>query len=144
MPGIEGLYFYADYGRNKLFTVQYNDATGVASGVVERTAQLGSPTLSTPVCIAEDLNGELYVVEHIAGRVRRLVLNPLPADSDGDGIPDACEPVTPDLNGDGVVNGADLGILLANWGQTGQGDLNGDQFVDGGDLGELLAAWTVD
>jgi len=144
MPGIEGLYFYADYGRNKLFTMQYNDATGVAGGVVERTAQLGSPTLSTPVCIAEDLNGELYVVEHTVGRVRRLVLNPLPADTDGDGIPDACEPVTPDLNGDGVVNGADLGILLANWGQTGQGDLNGDQFVDGGDLGELLAAWTVD
>jgi len=50
---------------------------------------------------------------------------------------------TPDLNGDGVVDGADLGILLANWGGTGLGDLNGDGIVDGADLGLLLAAWSL-
>lgn len=53
----------------------------------------------------------------------------------------AC-PITPDLNGDGIVNGADLGLLLGNWGGTGLGDLNDDGVVDGGDLGTLLAAWT--
>lgn len=47
-----------------------------------------------------------------------------------------------DLNGDGVVDGADLGLLLGNWGGSGLGDLNGDGVVDGGDLGALLAAWT--
>jgi hypothetical protein len=47
-----------------------------------------------------------------------------------------------DLNGDGVVSGADLGILLANWGTPGPGDLNGDGNVDGADLGALLANWT--
>lgn len=46
-----------------------------------------------------------------------------------------------DLNGDGVVDGADLGILLSAWGQEGPGDLNGDGTVDGADLGLLLAAW---
>ena len=54
-------------------------------------------------------------------------------------------PITPDpdLNGDGLVNGADLGIMLAYWGSTGtDGDLNGDGDVDGGDLGLLLIAWT--
>lgn len=47
-----------------------------------------------------------------------------------------------DINGDGFVNGADLGLLLAAWGTPGPGDINGNGSVDGGDLGLLLAAWT--
>jgi len=46
-----------------------------------------------------------------------------------------------DLNGDGTVDGADLGILLGQWGGAGSADLNGDGVVDGADLGILLAAW---
>lgn len=49
---------------------------------------------------------------------------------------------TPDLDGDGHVSGADLGILLAHWGGSGRGDLNADGAVNGADLGALLAAWT--
>lgn len=48
---------------------------------------------------------------------------------------------SPDLDGDGVVGGADLAILLANWGEGGTGDLDGDGDTDGGDLTMLLAAW---
>jgi len=51
-------------------------------------------------------------------------------------------PLLGDLNGDGVVDGADLGILLENWGGSGVGDLNGDGVVDGADLGILLENWT--
>ena len=46
-----------------------------------------------------------------------------------------------DLNGDGVVNGADLGALLSQWGQPGSGDLNGDGIVGGADIGFMLANW---
>ena len=46
-----------------------------------------------------------------------------------------------DLNGDGIVNGGDLGILLGNWGGTGTGDINGDGLVNGQDLGILLGSW---
>jgi hypothetical protein len=46
-----------------------------------------------------------------------------------------------DLNGDGTVNGADLGLLLAGWGSPGPADLNGDGSVNGADLGLLLASW---
>jgi len=46
-----------------------------------------------------------------------------------------------DLDGDGIVDGSDLGILLSNWSGDGDGDLNGDGLVDGADLGELLGAW---
>ncbi len=55
----------------------------------------------------------------------------------------ACAPS--DLNCDGVVNGADLGQLLASWGacpQSCPADLNGSGTVDGADLGVLLADWT--
>jgi hypothetical protein len=45
-----------------------------------------------------------------------------------------------DLNGDGRVDGADLGILLGSWG-TAANDLNGDGQVDGADLGVLLGDW---
>ncbi len=46
-----------------------------------------------------------------------------------------------DLNGDWTVGGADLGILLAQWGGPGTADFNGDGTVGGADIGMLLAVW---
>jgi len=48
-----------------------------------------------------------------------------------------------DLNGDGVVNGADLATLLTQWGTSGPADLNNDGVVNGADLATLLTNWTV-
>ena len=48
-----------------------------------------------------------------------------------------------DINGDGLVNGADLTLLLGSWGICigCAADLNGDFFVDGIDLALLLGSW---
>jgi hypothetical protein len=48
-----------------------------------------------------------------------------------------------DLNGDGAVNGDDLGILLGAWGPApgNPADLNGDGAVNGDDLGIMLGDW---
>jgi len=50
-----------------------------------------------------------------------------------------------DLNNDGLVDGADLGLLLLAWAPSGPvssiADLNGDNKVDGADLGLLLLGW---
>jgi hypothetical protein len=46
-----------------------------------------------------------------------------------------------DLNSDGSVTGADLGILLGDWGQATASDIDGNGVVDGADLGRLLGAW---
>lgn len=55
-----------------------------------------------------------------------------------------CGKPSPDLDGDGRVDGADLGLLLAGWGSADPTlDLDRDGSVGGGDLGLLLAAWTV-
>ncbi|MAC19877.1 MAG: hypothetical protein CMJ23_09435 [Phycisphaerae bacterium] len=57
----------------------------------------------------------------------------------------ACDDSIPgDLNNDGLVNGADVGIFLALWGSSDPtADLNGDLTVNGGDLGLLIANWSI-
>jgi hypothetical protein len=48
-----------------------------------------------------------------------------------------------DVNCDGMVNGADLGLLLSAWGTADPAmDLDGNGVVDGADLGLLLAMWS--
>jgi hypothetical protein len=48
-----------------------------------------------------------------------------------------------DLNGDGEVNGADLGLVLAAWGSAdAAADFDDDGVVGASDLGLLLAMWT--
>ena len=54
-----------------------------------------------------------------------------------------------DLNGDLLVDGTDIGALLARWGLDGAGhdetapiDLDGDGVVNGADLGIMITGWT--
>ena len=46
-----------------------------------------------------------------------------------------------DVDENGVVNGADLTLLLGNWGNEGVGDLDLDGVVSGSDLTMILGAW---
>ena len=47
-----------------------------------------------------------------------------------------------DLNGDGIVNGADAGLFISLWGTSGpEGDFNDDGIVNGADAGMFFAAW---
>ncbi|MDA0802881.1 MAG: multiheme c-type cytochrome [Planctomycetota bacterium] len=47
---------------------------------------------------------------------------------------------TGDINCDGVVNGTDVALVLAYWGQPA-GDTNGDGTTDGADLAAVLGNW---
>ena len=83
------------------------------------------------------------------------LLRAAPADLDGDGQASAADAdllerfvlrygCPADLDGDRVVNGNDLGRLLAAWGPCPAGcaaDIVRDGAVDGIDLGALLGAW---
>jgi hypothetical protein len=55
--------------------------------------------------------------------------------------PVCVQPCAADLDGNRLVNGADLGVLLGNWGNAGAGDLDGNGVVNGADLGALLGAF---
>ena len=92
--------------------------------------------------------------ELIAGQAYKLVMGSYSATTgsisgslviDGPAQPPAS--CLGDLNLDGVVTGADLGLLLGAWGACPGGtpgclgDLNVDGVVNGADLGLLLGAW---
>jgi formylglycine-generating enzyme required for sulfatase activity len=68
-------------------------------------------------------------------------------DSDRNGVPDVCEvdPCPADITGNGLVNGADLGLVLAAWGSDGSeqpgADINADGIVNGADLAFVLGAF---
>ncbi len=56
--------------------------------------------------------------------------------------PGGCSSGCPaDLNGDGIINGADLSTMLSNWGGSGATDLNGDGVTGGADLAVILSGW---
>lgn len=79
-------------------------------------------------------NGLTNIVGIAAGKDTTAVLRgPLPT------------PCPFDLNDDRVIDGNDLGRLLAFWGPCAgpscQADFDGNSFVDADDLGRLLAAW---
>ncbi len=68
------------------------------------------------------------------------------ADEDGNGVPDCCEGACPgDLNLDGRVDSADLGLLIAAWNTNGSivagSDINGDGIVNAADLGLQIGNW---
>lgn len=63
-------------------------------------------------------------------------------DTNENGIPDECESPA-DLNGDLVVDAADLALLLGAWGPNpgNPADINGDGVVNASDLALLLGTW---
>lgn len=46
-----------------------------------------------------------------------------------------------DLNGDGCINGYDLGLFFGGWGMPGESDFNEDGITDGEDFAIFLENW---
>jgi glucose/arabinose dehydrogenase len=142
IPDLQGTYFFADYSSANIWSFRYNAATNTKTEFQNRNSTLGTSIENAVVnqiaSFGEDANGEIYIADH-GGQIYKII----PASGDGPCAP----PATPgDLNNDGAVNGADLGLLLNGWGACGTpcpGDLNADGQVNGADLGTLLANWTT-
>ena len=82
------------------------------------------------------------------------------SDTNNDGFPDECilGDCDADVNGDGIVDGDDLGDLFAAWGpcpacpdpeepqcpELCPADLDLNGVVDGDDLGDLFLSWGLD
>jgi formylglycine-generating enzyme required for sulfatase activity len=82
------------------------------------------------------------IPSNLKSLVARLMLAVLAVAMSGSvfGQADAC---TSDLDGDGIVAGADLALVLGSWGpcKNCDGDVNGDHAVDGVDLAFVLTRW---
>ncbi len=117
------------------------DWTGSA-GFCGSASDLGGNVFQEP-CSNLDCDGDgVYdVVQIYFGELEDL---------DNDGIADCCngsEPCNPchgDFNGDGLVDGFDLGQIFGAWGDVNslpEGDLNGDGQIDSADIGLILGTW---
>ena len=64
-------------------------------------------------------------------------------DDGGNSVTEECALDCPaDFNSDGIVDSADLGLLLSGWDTTeSKYDIDGDGVVGGGDIGMLLVTW---
>jgi len=72
----------------------------------------------------------------VAGDAKSLVAKLVP-------LGGAAGAASPDIDGDGDVDGTDLSYILGAWGtDVSWSDLNGDGTVDGSDLAIVLGAWT--
>jgi len=136
-------------------TISFCDANGGSASFDTKLAVWSGPDCNELVIAAcnddacglqsevtfEAVCGEAYYIQFGAfsaagsGSAQMAIL------CDGDACDDPSDPG--DLNGDGVVNAADLNILLAAWGtDNALADINGDGTVNAADLNILLAGWT--
>ena len=140
IPDLQGTYFFADYVNGNIWSFRYNPATNTKTEFQNRNSTLGTSIEGGVVnqysAFGEDANGELYIADH-GGQIYKII----PASGDG---PCAPPPAPGDLNNDGRVDGADLGLLLAGWGTCGSpcpADLDANGVVNGADIGILLGNW---
>ncbi|MFO0895371.1 MAG: hypothetical protein U0574_10515 [Phycisphaerales bacterium] len=90
--------------------------------------------------LSADMNGDLVInCEDVAAVLAIMGVSDLQAC----GVVANCvSPCPADINGDHVVDGAEIGLVLGTWGPgTGAADLNHDGMVDGADLGLVLGNW---
>ena len=74
--------------------------------------------------------------------VRSATINGTVDDPDAIIVVEETPPCLGDLDGNGVVNGVDLAMLLGAWGSSNaEADVSGDGTVDGVDLAIVLGAW---
>ncbi len=92
---------------------------------------------------ADDANASLTETDDLAMRTDMIHYHWLGLLELGERLAeDFCEHRPEDINGDGSVDTADLGIMIGSFGATGRirADLNGDRVVDTADLSVLISA----
>lgn len=113
IPDLQGVYFFADYCSNTIWSLRYN---GAVSELTNRTAELVPDvgSITDIVSFGEDAYGELYILD-LAGEIFKIMPDVAPTDCNGNsqgdtcdilsgastdldtnGIPDECEMAPPD------------------------------------------------
>ena len=132
LEGLQGRFFFGDWCTGRIWSARRIE--GRTTDVIEHTSSLvppGQPPITRITGIGVDGAGELVVV---SGEGSLFRIEP-------EGKTGGCT-CPGDFNGDGVVDGADIGLLLATWGTADpQADLDGSGLIDGADLGLLLGSW---
>lgn len=123
----------------------YSMATGAPMPL---TGSAGIGVFSAGNCASQSTvdNVEHLFLRNLAAgdyllEVKRMDANPVSAPASIAWLFDV-PPLEGDFDGDWIVNGTDLGLLLGSWGQPGPTDLDDSGTTDGQDLGVLLGHWS--
>ncbi|MBL9141230.1 MAG: CHRD domain-containing protein [Phycisphaerae bacterium] len=104
--------------------------SGGAGTLIGSLPNQTNATINSLLAAPEAFYLNLHTTAYPSGAVRQQILPPPPPECPAD------------LDGDGAVSGADLGMLLGAWGTADPAaDLDGDGNVGGADLGMMLSAW---
>ena len=118
-------------------TAEFDTRIAILEGTCEPSATL---TCNDDAEGCEGYTSELDAVLE-AGRNYVVVLGGYWEDEFGMGTLRVSRDCPTDFNNDGQVDAADLGLLLADWGNAGETDANCDGTTDAADLGIVLAGW---
>jgi parallel beta-helix repeat protein len=118
-------------------TAEFDTRIAILEGTCEPSATLAC---NDDVGGCEGYTSELDAVLE-AGLNYVVVLGGYLKDDFGMGILRVSRDCPTDFNNDGLVDAADLGLLLADWGNAGETDANCDGTTDAADLGIVLAGW---
>ena len=129
---IGGVSWYALGSTTATASLDACAVTGNSALVTQGGIGISAPTTDTPTISLRGTN--------VCNNTPRPNISGAWADLGGNTICDC----TGDLTADGIVNGADLGVMLSAWGGCTGGcaaDLNRDGVVNGADLGVMLSTW---
>lgn len=149
-PALRGTYFFAEYQLNKAWSFRHvvGAPNNGVTAFTDRFAQLqGGGAVGGIAAFGEDANGEIYVCDY-GGELYKIV-PPAAAviDRNGNGVPDACEFCTADLDdgtGRGTPNGGvTIEDLIFFLGMFEQGSVRID-IDNGSKQGIPDAAVTID
>ncbi len=129
---VGGLSWYALGSITATATLDGCVVTGNSALVTQGGIGISAPASGTPTISLHSTN--------VCSNTPRPNISGPWADLGGNSICDCAG----DLNLDGLVNGADLGLMLSSWGPCGTNcpyDINADGQVNGADLGLVLSAW---
>ncbi len=109
IPDLQGVYFFADYCSNTIWSLRYN---GALTELTNRTAELipDVGTITSIVSFGEDAYGELYIIDY-AGEIFKIMPDVAPVDCNGNAQGDACDilsGVSTDLNSNGIPDECDM------------------------------------
>ncbi len=109
IPDLQGVYFFADYCSNTIWSFRYN---GAVAEFTNRTAELVPDvgTITNIVSFGEDAYGELYILDQ-AGEIFKIMPDVAPTDCNTNGQGDTCDilsGISTDIDSSGVPDECEM------------------------------------
>lgn len=136
VPELDGKYLFGDYCTGEIWTLDPNSGNAITF-ILNQGFGLSS--------FGQDAQGEVYIMSLNTGSIRKFI-SLSAVDSDGDTIPDTCEPAVclPDVNGDGMVTPADFSAWVAAFNAMApECDQNGDGSCTPADFSAWVANYNA-